>query len=380
LALAVFVLMAVSAAVPAFAQQPIPLPANGITVCGQQQPPPSNLPPAGSGPVVWLISPVCFEAQGGISLVDFETYLYYEQLYKEKVSQPSQNRWTKYDDSVEQMARDDFKRLWATNFLDNLSIDSTDYQFSNGVVGKVIVYNMEERQRVKIVDYVGTKEIDTAKINDKLKEEKIEMRLDTFLDPATIRKVQNVVRDMMLEKGFQNAEVTPAIAPMPGSPKLVHLTFNINEGPHVKIRQITFLGNKAMSDGTLERHMKENKSHNWLSFISGRGTYDETKFDQDAEQLVEFYRDHGYIQAAVGNPEIKTIEESDDHKTRWIELRIPIEEGKRYQIGEFKFDGNTVVKSDILQTMFDIHSGEFYDQNKIRKGYQKAQEAYGAGG
>src|SRR5262249_55206134 len=86
------------------------------------------------------------------------------------------------------------------------------------------------------------------------------------------------------------------------------------------------------------------------------------------------------IQAAVGNPEVNVIEESDDHKTRWIALRIPIEEGKRYQIGEFKFDGNTVVKSDILQQMFNIQPGEFYDQDKIRKGYQKAQEAYGAGG
>jgi len=223
------VAMAVVSA-PAFAQQqPIPVPPGGVTVCGQQYPPPASPPPDGSGPVVWLIAPVCFESQGGISLVDFETYLYYEQLYKEKVSQPSQSRWTKYDESVEQMARDDFKRLWATSFLDNLSIDTTDYAFSNGVVGKVIVYNMEERQRVKIVDYVGTKEIDTSKINDKLKDEKIEMRLDTFLDPATIRKVQSVVRDMMIEKGFQNAEVTPAIVPMPGSPKLVHLTFNITE-------------------------------------------------------------------------------------------------------------------------------------------------------
>ena len=35
---------------------------------------------------------------------------------------------------------------------------SRDYAFSNGVIGKVVVYNMEERQRVKIVDYVGIEE------------------------------------------------------------------------------------------------------------------------------------------------------------------------------------------------------------------------------
>ena len=49
--------------------------------------------------------------------------------------------------------RDDFTRLWNTNFLDNLSIETLDYTFSNGVIGKIVIYNMEERQRVKIVDY-----------------------------------------------------------------------------------------------------------------------------------------------------------------------------------------------------------------------------------
>ena len=89
-----------------------------------------------------------------------------------------------YDDATEKVILDDFKRLWGTNFLDNLSIDVRDYTFSNGVVGKIVVYNMEERQRVKIVDYVGSKAIETSKIDDKLKEEDAVIRLDTFIDPG----------------------------------------------------------------------------------------------------------------------------------------------------------------------------------------------------
>jgi TonB family protein len=41
----------------------------------------------------------------------------------------------------------DVHRLWDTNLLDTLRIDVTDYTFSNGVVGKIVVYNMEERRR-----------------------------------------------------------------------------------------------------------------------------------------------------------------------------------------------------------------------------------------
>jgi len=363
------------------AQQPAapagpPLPA--VTVCGQSRTPLAQ-PPAGSGPVVLYVAP-CFEAQGGVPLVDFDTYLYYMQASR-KVSLPSQGTWVPYTQETEQEMRDDFKRLWGTGFLDNLSIETQDYTFPNGSVGKILLYNMEERQRVKIVDYVGSKKIETSKIDDKLKEQKIEMRLDTFLDPATITKVKEIVRQMMVEKGFQNAEVTTEIKPVSdATPKLVHLTFHVNEGPHVKIRQVVFVGNKEIDDGPLKRHMKENREHNWLSFISGHGTYDETKFDQDAEMVTDYYRDHGYINAVIGEPEIKVLEDDKDGKTRWVELRIPVQEGRRYKVGEFKFDGNTVVKSEVLRPLFNIKEGDYYDQNKIRKGYQKTRDVYGAGG
>ena len=99
-------------------------------------------------------------------------------------SRPSEGVWVPYDEAAEKTIRDDFKRLWATNFLDNLSIDADDYTFSNGVVGKLVIYNMEERQRVKIVDYAGSKKVETSKIDEKLKEDNAQIRLDTFIDPG----------------------------------------------------------------------------------------------------------------------------------------------------------------------------------------------------
>jgi len=146
------------------AQPPAQTPArpagNTLPLCGglYQIGAPSRLPPAGSGPVVYQVGP-CFEKQGGSPVVDPQTYLYYMEL-KNHVSVPSSSRWVPYDEKIEQVMLADFKRLWATNFLDDLSVETYDYAFSNGVVGKVILYNMEERQRVKIVDYVGSKKIE----------------------------------------------------------------------------------------------------------------------------------------------------------------------------------------------------------------------------
>src|SRR5436190_3820510 len=176
-------------------QTPAPLPA--VTVCGQQQAPRAQ-PPDGSGPVVLFIAP-CFEAQGGQSVIEPQTYLYYIQL---KPSTPSQAKWVPYDDVAERMLEDDFRRLWNTKFLDNLFIDVSDYTFPNGTIGKVVTYNMEERQRVKIVDYVGSKKVEASKIDEKLKEADAQIRLDTFIDPGLVRKVSGIVRDMLRDKGI----------------------------------------------------------------------------------------------------------------------------------------------------------------------------------
>ena len=90
------------------------------TICGQQVPAPATLPPAGSGPVLYLIA-VCFPAQGNASTVDAQTYLYYMELFKQR-SQPTQNIWTPWSEATEQIAVADHKRLWATGFLSDLSI------------------------------------------------------------------------------------------------------------------------------------------------------------------------------------------------------------------------------------------------------------------
>ncbi len=158
------------------------------------------------------------------------------------------------------------------------------------------------------------------------------------------------------------------------------VVFDIQEGPKVKVRALNFVGNTAVSDGALGRQMKSTKAHGWLSWITGKGTFQESKFEEDADKVIEYYRNKGYIQARVGRPEMKTLEDSADKETRWVQLDIPVDEGPRYRVGEFNFDGNKIVKSEFLRPIFKMKSGEWYTEKEIRKGLEKAREIYGAGG
>ena len=383
----VFTALVTTAVSTAWAQAPSPATlapaaqetAAAPTICGVPVPPPANLPPAGSGPVLYLIAP-CFAAQGNVSTVEPQTYLYYMELAK-KPSQPSQNIWTPWDEQAEQTAIADHKRLWATGFLHDLSIEVNDYVFSNGVVGKLVTYNMEERERVKIVNYEGTKQIDRTNIDEQLRARAIELRLESFLDAGIIRRIEGVLREMMAEKGFTNAEVSHSVTPVAGGPKLVNVTFTIGEGPKLKIRRIEFVGNSAKSDRTLRRRMKDNKPPNPLwGWITRGGTYKEDKFEADADLVQAYYRTEGYVRAQIGQPEVRTLETSEDGRTRWIELRIPVTEGARYRVSEFDIAGNTVINSDVLRPLFEINPGDWYSEKGVRDGMIKAREIYGAGG
>src|SRR5262245_36610365 len=54
-----------------------------------------------------------------------------------------------YDDGL---LRSDFRRLWDAGFCDNLVLDVTD-----GARGKIVRFHVQERPRVRIVDYRGSK-------------------------------------------------------------------------------------------------------------------------------------------------------------------------------------------------------------------------------
>jgi outer membrane protein insertion porin family len=338
--------------------------------------PPASRPPAAGSSTVICTTELRFHPVNE-SIIEAQTYLYYIQT---PLSRPADGNWVTYTEQTEQSLREDHKRLWATGFLDNLWIETLDGTLPNGVPGKRVIYHMEERPRVKIVDYTGSTKVERTKIDEKMKELGIALRLDSFLDQAVVRRVQGLVKSFMAEKGYEFAEVTSSVEPLPAGPKLVKVVFDVKEGPKVKIRTLNFEGNKEVGDGTLARQMKSTKAKGMFSWITGKGTYNQNKFDEDAEKVIEYYRNEGYITARVGQPEIKVLEDSEDKETRWIQLNIPVDEGARYRVGELKFEGNKVIDTKFLEPLFKLKPGDWYSDKPIRQGLVKAREAYGGGG
>jgi outer membrane protein insertion porin family len=357
----------------ASAQNPSP-PGVDAAVCNLPIPPPAQEPPPNASPIVFQIVP-CFAKQGNISMVEPETYLHY---IRTSVSRPSRNEWVPYDETAIASILEDFKRLWATGFLDDLSIEVADYNFGNGAVGKLIVYRLEERRRIKIVNYEGLRHLEQSKLEEKLRELDLTIRIDTFVDQTRIKRIKTTIAEMLADVGFPNATVISELRSLPGGPKLAHLRFTVDEGPQTRLRRIEFDGNAAFNDGELAGAMKNNRARKWLPFPSRDAAYKEGAFEEDASRLVSFYRDRGYIAARVGQPSLRTIEDSPDGKKRWVALHVPVTEGVRHRVGAFTVEGATSVRPEYLLSLFKIRQGDVYNEKEIREGLSKARDLYGS--
>ena len=359
----------------------VPLPAAAAeakpTIAGQQAP--ALLPPPDSPTLLNLVE-LRFPTQGGVASVEYQTYLYYMQI-DEHLTRPSQGIWTPFDESLEQMLLEDFRSLWDTGFLADLSIEIIDAPFANGVEGKTVLFLLEERERVRIVTFEGSEEYDRTEIDEALQQSGIELRLDTRIGPRVVRRTEGLLREMYAEKGYQFADVSHEITPVAGGPKIVRLTFHIDQGPKVRVADISFVGNDQMSDRSLKGQMKNTREPWLFSFITNRGTYRPFGYEQDAVALEAHYRNNGFLEAQVGQPELEYLDVSENGKTRPVRLRIPVSEGERYRVGTVDYEGQEVIRSEALDDIFsEVRPGEYYSEEAVRTGFDIAKELYGSVG
>jgi outer membrane protein insertion porin family len=281
----------------------------------------------------------------------------------------------------ERRLREDFKRLWDTGFLDDLQIDVTD-----GQKGKVVTFRVAERKRIQIIDYRGSKELTTTAIEDELKKREAQIKVDTFYDPAKARRVESIIKEMLADKGRAFGTVRHEAKNIGNSGQ--QLSFIITDGPKAKIKHITFEGNKVFSDGKLRGQLKNLKEPGFfnLSWLGGKTTYTEQKWlggtDKDPHgdrgRLEDFYLNHGYVTARIGQPRITYIDGKTGKKpTKYMDIVVPVTEGDQYRVGELKFEGLTVLKEDFVRTFFKMRPGDVYNDSKFKKAYEKLRDVYG---
>lgn len=282
-----------------------------------------------------------------------------------------------YDEDI---IKADFRRLWDAGFLENMSVEEADTPSGN----KILLFTVSERKRVQIVDFRGSKALTKTAIEDKLKEKEATLRLDSFYDPSKARRAEDVIREMLKEKGRLFGTVKHEARTIGGSGEQV--IFTIDDGPKTKIKAITFENNTVYSDGRLRGEMKKLKQAGFwnLSWLSGKATYNEEKWGEDQEMLRDHYLNAGYVTASIGEPRITYVDGKSGlfrkKPIKWMMIDIPISEGEPYRVGNVKFEGMKLFQPELVLPIFKIKEGEIYSEKKLKKGFEKLRDAYGAQG
>src|SRR5579863_8762735 len=208
----------------------------------------------------------------------------------------------KYDE--EQLHRD-FMVLWNTGRFDDLRMEK-----EAGPAGWIITFTVTERRVIRSIKYDGMKSITVSEILDRFKERKVGLSTESQYDPNKVQRGKVVLQEYLAERGRQFATVEPEIHQVP--PASLEVVYKVDEGPKVKVGEITFDGNEHFSPLLLIRAMKNLHPYGipYSVFLENlfAKTYDSTKLEEDQQRLQQLYQDNGYFTAHTTGAKVDIVD------------------------------------------------------------------------
>lgn len=172
---------------------------------------------------------------------------------------------------------------------------------------------------------------------------------------ANIRKrVRNYFRD----KGFRNTSVRIETPIDTTKNNFVYLSFFVDKGEKIKINDIIFHGNEALSDGKLRRAMRETKIKRWYRIFKKSKLLSST-YKEDKQAIIALYNQMGMRDARITRD---TIYQYDD---KTVNIEIWLEEGNKYYFRNFDWIGNTKYSSGFLDTLLGINKGDVFNKSLL---------------
>ena len=249
-------------------------------------------------------------------------------------------------------ARADLEQIWRTGLFADVRLEAEPH--ADGVR---LIWGVRERPTVHQVRLVGR---DALSEDDLM--EVVDIKNNSILDMKAAKRSAAKLRDLYLTRGHTLAEVEARVVPWEGGAagQAVDVVFHISENAKVRVEQIMFIGNHAVSAADLRAGM-QTREGNELSFVTSSGTFREEDFQTDLMRLQALYYDRGYVTVKIGQP---TTTLSADR--RQIYLSITIEEGEFFTCGDITAAGEVDLKGG--GEGHDVDAAKLFSTMGLRKG------------
>ncbi|NOZ25316.1 MAG: outer membrane protein assembly factor BamA [Nitrospirae bacterium] len=252
----------------------------------------------------------------------------------------------------------DIKNIYRMGYFDDVRVEAEPFEG-----GLKIIYVVKEKPTIVKVDFQGNVEFD----DDKLREQ-ITITPGAIEDATLIQDNVSRLKTFYEGEGYCLADIVPVVRKVTADE--VYLTFLIDEGKKVKIREIRIEGNRALSDREIKKVMKI-KSWGLLSFITSSGYYKESEMKTDIERIRNLYYDNGFLNVVVSGPE---RELTPDRSGMIVSLRVS--EGPQYSVSTVRFEGNEAYDDATLMELMPLRAGDVFSRKKLREGIRRITDFY----
>ncbi len=252
--------------------------------------------------------------------------------------------------------RKDLKAVFSMGYFDDVQIESTDTD-----KGKAIIFRVKEKPVISKVLIKGTDEIKKKDVRDAAN-----ISVNSILNPTSLNNAVERIKELYKSKGYYNTRVAAKLS-YPAKDK-VEVHFIVHEGKKVYIGKISFNGNKTFDDSDL-RDVIKTSTRGWFSWITDSGILKMDVLNHDTERLGAFYRNHGFIEAKIGDPIVK-------QKDGKIHITFPIQEGPRYRVGTVDIQGDLIEGKNKLLSLLKIREEKFLNRKVLRDDILRLTDLY----
>ena len=246
------------------------------------------------------------------------------------------------------------KRIWLQGAASNIGfyVDS----LSAGRDTAWFRLELEERPRVVSWNYRGIKNSERDDIKEKLNLRR-GGQLSEYVKASSVK----VIKDYFKEKGFADVDVKVEVANDSIIRNAVRVTFDVNKGKKLKIKEITYEGNGEISKFKLDRSMKKTKDAKWYNLFSSK-KFQEKEYAGDKEKMLEVFNEAGYRDAKIVKDSL--YRRAEDGK---LGIHFVIDKGQRYYFRNITWTGNSEYSEEALNSILKINKGDVYDVVTMEK-------------
>ena len=216
--------------------------------------------------------------------------------------------------------------------------------------------DIQERPRVVTWNYKGVKNSERDDIKEKLNLRR-GGQLSEYIKTSSIK----TIKDYFKEKGFADVDVKVLVEPDTLIRNAVRVTFDIDKGKKLKIKEISYEGNDEIKKFKLDRAMKKTKDAKWYNLFSSK-KFQEKEYAADKEKMLEVFNEAGYRDAKIVKDSL--YRRPEDGK---LGIHFVIDKGKKYYFRNITWTGNSEYTEDQLNSVLRIEKGDVYDVVTMEK-------------